>query len=64
MASAIEVHLCVSESGKTVLGHEAGWDGENILGFLLGCCTVKHPCSSLRIYSENDFCAAGEWFFH
>lgn len=57
MASGVEVHLCVSESGKMLLMHESGWDGENIYAFLHGCCTDKHPDSSLKIYSENDFFA-------
>jgi len=58
LAAGSEVHLCVSESGKTVLEHECKWDGENIYDFLLSFCVERHPESFLKIYSENDFFAS------
>lgn len=55
MAAGSEVHLCISESARTVMMHECRWDGENLYGFLIAFCMDQHPEASLNIYSENDF---------
>lgn len=57
MASGTEVHVCVSEAGRSVMMHECGWDGHDIEGFLLSVCTDLHPGSVLHIHSDSDFFA-------
>lgn len=57
MAAGAEVHAIVSESGRTVLMHECGWNGHDLSAFLTSFFDFVHPGSVLNVHSESDFFA-------
>lgn len=57
MAAGVEVHAIVSESGRTVLMHECGWNGHDLPTFLTSSFGFVHPESVLHVHSESDFFA-------
>lgn len=57
MRANVEAHVCVSESGRTVLMHECGWDGHDLEGYLASECLDQHPESVLHVHPESDFFA-------
>lgn len=56
-SEAIDVHVCVSEAGKTIIGHECGWNGTDLKKFLMSLCVATNYESSFTIHYDNDFFA-------
>lgn len=52
-----DVFLVVSDAGKAVLKHEAGYDGGALRPFLLQPEAEHHPESRLELFENDDFFA-------
>ncbi len=51
----VSVHLIISGSGKQVMAHENGYDGEDFTTLLKGAGVRFHSSARLRIHKPDDF---------